>query len=147
MKKIIGCLLISFMIIAACNSSQDKDESVAKTQTQTSNDGVFFVNLADNAIVKSPVFVEMGVKGMDVEPAGEINPGKGHHHIIIDGNSEEEGMMVPADSTHIHYGKGQTSDSLLLSPGKHTLTLQFANGFHQSYGKDWSKTISITVEE
>ncbi|MFI5221698.1 MAG: DUF4399 domain-containing protein, partial [Bacteroidia bacterium] len=65
---------------------------------------------------------------------------------IIDGSFIEKGQMVPNDKTHLHFGKGQTADTLSLPPGHHTLTLQFANGMHQSYGKDWSKTISVTVK-
>jgi hypothetical protein len=89
----------------------------------------------------------MGVHGMSVEPAGKVSVGKGHHHIIIDGAFIENGQTVPMDKTHLHFGKGQTTDTLKLNPGRHTLTLQFANGVHDSYGKDWSKTISITVLE
>jgi uncharacterized protein DUF4399 len=107
--------------------------------------GVFFVNLKDGDKVTSPVIIQMGVNGMEVEPAGKLDEGKGHNHLIIDGGFTERGQVVPADASHIHFGKGQTSDTLQLSPGKHTLTLQFANGLHESYGKDWSKTISITV--
>jgi hypothetical protein len=55
--------------------------------------------------------------------------------------------MVMKDSTHLHFGKGQTVDTLKLSPGTHTLTLQFADGTHMSYGKDWSSTITITVKQ
>ena len=54
---------------------------------------------------------------------------------------------VPADSTSIHYGKGQIETELTLSPGKHTLTMQFADGFHQSYGEEWSATIEVIVQE
>ena len=89
----------------------------------------------------------MGVKGMVIEPAGKIVEGKGHHHIIIDGSYIEKGQMVPKDETHLHYGKGQTSDTLKLNPGKHTLTLQFGNGVHESYGKYWSNTVTVDVEK
>ena len=109
-------------------------------------DGVFFVNLEDGQTVSSPVKVEMGVNGMEIKPAGEIIKGTGHHHIIIDGNWIKTGDVVPANKTHIHFGKGQTETSLELEPGQHTLTLQFANGAHQSFGEAWSKTITITVE-
>ena len=109
-------------------------------------DGVFFVNLEDGQTVSSPVKVEMGVNGMEIKPAGEIIKGTGHHHIIIDGNWIKTGDVVPANKTHIHFGKGQTETSIELEPGQHTLTLQFANGAHQSFGEAWSKTITITVE-
>lgn len=143
----------------ACNSSNKKDvinpeEEASIKQGQAPADttvqngpGVYFVNLKDGEDVQSPIFIKMGVKGMEVEPAGKIVEGKGHHHIIIDGSYIEKGKMVPKDETHLHFGKGQTSDTLKLSPGVHTLTLQFANGAHESYGIDWSKTITVNVEK
>jgi hypothetical protein len=145
--------LLALSAMVACNHPAKENESAsteAEEQAKKSNEeqkaGVYFVNIKDGATVKSPVYVQMGVRGKDVEPAGELHEGKGHHHIIVDGEFTEQGTMVAKDETHIHYGKGQTSDSLKLSPGSHTLTLQFANGLHQSYGKDWSNTISIIVE-
>ena len=109
-------------------------------------DGVFFLNLEDGQTVSSPVFVVFGVNGMKIKPAGEIVKGTGHHHIIIDGSWIKTGDVVPANETNIHFGKGQTETTLELAPGQHTLTLQFANGAHQSFGEEWSKTITITVE-
>jgi len=107
---------------------------------------VFFANLEDGATVSSPVKIEFGVEGMEVEPAGELNAGKGHHHIIIDGSALEQGTVVPADEKNIHYGKGQTETEIELSAGEHTLTMQFADGYHQSYGPQMSATITVTVE-
>lgn len=131
--KLIKSLSLTLMLSIAVLSCGQKD-------------GVYFQNLEDGQEVGTSVLVEMGVSGMDIKPAGEIEKGSGHHHIIIDGGSIKTGDMVPADKTHIHFGKGQTETTLDLSPGEHTLTLQFANGAHQSYGPDWSKTISITVK-
>jgi hypothetical protein len=107
---------------------------------------VFFVNLTDGQVLKSPVVVEMGVEGMGIEPAGALKEGTGHHHIIINGTTIVKGETVPADAMNIHYGKGQTSDTLVMEPGNYTLTLQFANGFHQSYGDQMSATINVTVQ-
>ena len=109
-------------------------------------EGVSFGNLTDGQEVTSPVLVKMNVSGMEVQPAGEVVKGTGHHHMIIDGSFIKTGDPVPASKTHIHYGKGQLEAELELAPGEHTLTLQFANGIHQSYGEAWSKTITITVK-
>lgn len=107
---------------------------------------VSFVEPADGATVSSPVSVKMGVSGMTVQPAGKLVEGTGHHHLIIDGEPIAAGMPVPADAKHLHFGKGQTETSVELPPGKHTLTLQFADGLHQSYGPAMSKTIEIDVK-
>ncbi len=108
---------------------------------------VYFKNLQDGDAVKNPVKIEFGVEGMEVEPAGALNAEKGHHHLIIDGNYVKRGGVVPADSMNIHYGGGQTETEINLSPGEHYLTMQFADGFHQSYGEQMSAVVLIVVEE
>lgn len=108
---------------------------------------VYFANLEDSATVVNPVIIAFGLEGMEVEPAGELNPGKGHHHLIINGPFTELGGLVPADSTHIHYGGGQLADTLELPIGTHTLTMQFADGYHRSYGEQLSASITVTVAE
>ncbi|KAK3278959.1 hypothetical protein CYMTET_13134 [Cymbomonas tetramitiformis] len=89
----------------------------------------------------------MGVKGLEVSPvaAGPVE-NSGHHHIVVDGGAVKAGVALPFDGTHIHFGKGQTQAEIELPPGKHKLTLQFANIRHESYGPGYSKTINVTVE-
>lgn len=108
---------------------------------------VFFEEPADGAIVASPVKVKMGIEGMEVKPAGAIEPGTGHHHIIVDAEPIASGGVVPKDAKHIHYGDGSTETELELEPGEHTLKLQFANGAHMSFGEAMSASITITVTE
>ena len=109
---------------------------------------VSFASPAEGATVKSPVKVVMGLTGFTLRPAGEDPNDKttGHHHIVVDGAPVPLGQVVPADATHIHFGKAQTEATLELSPGPHTLTLQLADGAHRSYGVALSATIKITVE-
>src|SRR5271166_3723741 len=102
---------------------------------------VFFVEPKNGAVVTSPFKVVFGVSGMVVEPAGEIKPDSGHHHLLINTGPMKEGETIPADATHLHFGKAQTETEVTLPPGKYTLTMQFANGAHQSYGEKMSATI------
>jgi hypothetical protein len=69
-----------------------------------------------------------------------------HHHLIVDGGAVAKGQVVPSDAQHVHFGRGQTETELSLKPGPHTLTLQFADGAHLSYGEMMSQTIHITVK-
>ena len=69
----------------------------------------------------------------------------GHHHLIVDAGAVRSGENIPADEKHVHFGKGQTEAEIALPEGKHTLTMQFGNGAHQSYGPGMSKTITVTV--
>jgi hypothetical protein len=99
--------------------------------------------------VSNPIKIGFGLEGMTISPAGQ-NLGdktKGHHHLIIDGKSIPSGQIVPMNATHKHFGKGQTNTELKLAPGKHTLTLQFADSIHMSYGPEMSTTIEIEVSK
>ncbi|MDQ7010697.1 MAG: DUF4399 domain-containing protein [Mariprofundaceae bacterium] len=106
---------------------------------------VYIIEPADGATTDRTVKVVMGVEGMQVRPAGEVVAGTGHHHLMIDGDFIPRGETVPKDATHLHFGKGQTETTIQLTPGRHTLTLQFADGHHASYGKAMSRTVHITV--
>jgi hypothetical protein len=107
---------------------------------------VFFKNLRDGDRVSAPVKLVFGIEGMEVVPAGPITKGTGHHHIIINGQYTPTGGVIPADEVNIHYGQGQTEAELDLAPGEYLLTMQFANGIHESYGEQMSSTIKIIVE-
>ena len=50
-----------------------------------------------------------------------------------------------SDST-LHYGKGQTDAMIELDPGEYTISLQFADGVHASFGEGMSASIKINVE-
>lgn len=124
---------------AAKSEVGSKAPSVAKK--------VYFTSPADQATVKSPLNLTFGVDGMAIRPAGEDVNDKtsGHHHLIIDAEGVKTGEMVPMDKQHIHYGKGQTSATIELAPGEHTLRLQFADGAHRSYGPEMSAVIKVKV--
>jgi hypothetical protein len=90
--------------------------------------------------------VKFGIKGMKVEPAGDVVSNSGHHHLLINLDSIAAGESIPFTEKHMHFGKGQTEAEVKLAPGNYTLTAQFANGAHQSYGKTMSHSIKVTVK-
>ena len=107
---------------------------------------VSFVEPPDGAELSSPFKVKFAVSGMEVKPAGDIAPNAGHHHLLINSASIPQGGTIPVDSQHMHFGKGQVEAQITLPPGAYKLTMQFANGAHQSYGDSMSRTINITVK-
>ncbi len=109
---------------------------------------VFFLEPKDGAKLSKKIHVKMGVEGMKILKAGEQvdDVHAGHHHLIIDGVAIPAGQPVPADEKHIHFGKGQTEADLELAVGEHTLTLQFADGAHRSFGPKMSQTIKVKVQ-
>lgn len=109
---------------------------------------VFFKNLKNGQTVTSPVKVEMGIQGLKLDTAGAIVAGSGHHNLLVDaGDSIPAGTVVPKDSTHLHFGNAQSVAEVKLQPGKHVLTLQFADGIHRSYGGRLTSTITVNVKK
>jgi len=85
---------------------------------------------------------------MEVVPAGTDQEYSGHHHLLID-QSELPAldMPIPSDSVHVHFGLGQTSTELNLSPGEHTLQIILGNHLHIPHVPPVvSDKISVVVE-
>ena len=137
MRKFLQMLIPVFVIaIGACaTASQPKPR-------------VFFVEPQDNATVGQDVKVVMGIEGMEIKLAGDMTPDTGHHHLIVDAPMIPEGEIVPVDKPeqYKHFGKGQTDAAIRLAPGRHTLTLQLADGAHRSLGERMRKTITVTAQ-
>jgi Domain of unknown function (DUF4399) len=171
MLKSTVILFASVIVIIACNNSSDNKTETTDTTTSAMTadtthhmattgavpelpaipEGakVYFKNLKNGATVSSPLKVEFGLGNIKIDTAGPVVANSGHHHLFIDAeDSLVAGTVIPKDSAHIHFGKGQTHvDSLKLSPGKHKLTLQFADGLHRSYGSKLATTINVKVKK
>jgi hypothetical protein len=149
MKKLISILTACLFVFALFSCSSTSNDSTDEGSTRINkeyNASVFFQNLTDGDTLNSPFTIEMGVEGMNVEPAGKFNEGFGHHHIIVNCTHIDADNIIPADKKHIHFGQGETETELELKKGNYCLTLQFADGLHKSYGEELSKTINIVVE-
>ncbi|MBI1341346.1 MAG: DUF4399 domain-containing protein [Terrimonas sp.] len=165
-KDLLIVAVMAGMVLACNNNTEEKKATGMDTMDHASMNHdatsnmpavpevpagakVFFANLKDGEMVSSPFKVQMGVEGMSVDTAnGIIKPASGHHHILIDGpDSLASGTSVPKDSVHLHFGNAQTETELKLSPGMHTLTLQFADALHRSYGGRLAAKITVNVKK
>jgi hypothetical protein len=97
--------------------------------------------------VSSPLTVCMATNGYTVEPAKKgVNPGKGHHHLIIDENIPADlSKPVAKDDTHIHMGDGSTCKTINLAKGQHTITALFAQGNHVPYNPPVTDSVTVSV--
>lgn len=154
MKIKFTIIALTIFAASACTNSNKAVSEAEQENTATETEvaieevapKVYFKYPADGATVASPVFIEMGVEGMQIEPAGQVKEGFGHHHILINQEFWPMGEVIPMSDSTFHYGKGQTDTSLELAPGTYTISLQFGDGVHASYGKDMAASIKITVE-
>lgn len=134
MKKLIIFTGTLVFLATACKKTEYKGK-------------VWFSEPMDGAEITSPVKFSMNIEGMEVKPAGTMEKGTGHFHILINSDAIDTGANIINDATHKHYGKGQREDTLELAPGSYKVTLQFADGAHMSYGAAWAQTINIKVVE
>ena len=156
-------LTVAFIVgaLSACGinqqASNEEADSIALADSIAQADSialanavqprVFFQDLNDNDVVRSPLTIQFGVEGIEVEPAGEVREGFGHHHLLINQTSFPAGELIPTNDSTFHYGEGQTEATIELTPGEYTLALQFADGSHASYGPDLATSVRITVQE
>lgn len=89
-------------------------------------------------MVTSPFKIKFAVTGMALTFSGDMTPNTGHHHLLVDKENVQEGESIG----FLDYQETQLS----LPPGFYKLTMQFANGAHESYGVSMSRTINITVK-
>ena len=93
---------------------------------ETSSNWLAIVAPRDGATVTSPVSVVVDLNGAPVS-----DDYHGHPHLIIDSPLPEPGTMVPMDERHIHLTGGESTTTLTLAPGKHTLQLIMAGDNHR----------------
>jgi hypothetical protein len=119
-----------------------------KSQPAPDGAAVYFIEPKDGAVIKGPLRVVFGLKGMGIAPAGIDFPGSGHHHLLI--NVDElppANLPIPADDKHRHFGGGQTETELTLKPGVYTLQLLLGDRFHVPHNPPVvSEKIRITIE-
>ena len=97
--------------------------------------GVFFKNVKNGDVLSSPINLEFGVKGFELEPSGSTGKRVGHHHLLVNSDSILEDVVIPSDVKHIHFGNGETSGTIELDLGGYLLTLQFADAHIEAFEK------------
>ena len=158
MNKKFITLLLSILLVAACNQSNDSNDSneiekpiysvpSIKRNPAPEDASVYFINPEANTIVSTPVKVKFGVIGMEIVPSGQNTPHTGHHHIIINADLPDMNFPIPADENYVHFGDGSSETELNLAQGEHTLQLILGDYLHVPHSPPvYSEKIIITVE-
>ena len=107
---------------------------------------VYFINIKDGQILKSPFLVRFGLTGeMGIAPALADWPDTGHHHLIINAPPPNENKAISKKQLHLH--KGETEITVKLPPGKHTLQAVLGDYSHIPHDPPvMSEVITVTVE-
>jgi len=95
-----------------------------------SSEKVYFINLKNGDMLKSPFLVQFGLSGKGVAPAGVEVANTGHHHLLINVDELDFKMPIPSSKKHLHFGLGQTETVLDLSAGEYKLQLVLGDKYH-----------------
>lgn len=100
----------------------------------------------NGATVTSPVTVRFRLANYGVAPAGMNIDRTGHFHLLIDSEAGAPGTIIPADSLHVHFGKGQIEVTVPVPLGRHTLRAVLGDFAHKVISIDLvSAPVSIRV--
>ena len=91
---------------------------------------VYFINIKDGDVLKSPFLIQFGLRGKGVAPAGVDVTNTGHHHLLINVDEVDYNLPIPSSDQHLHFGLGQTETNLELPSGKHSMQLVLGDKYH-----------------
>jgi hypothetical protein len=87
----------------------------------------------DSTEVTSPVSVSVSATRL----------GANHLHVTVDGECVGTNQVIPTDDAHRHLRAGETTLTLDLAPGEHTLCLQPGDSAHRARGETDAVTILV----
>jgi hypothetical protein len=135
-KSALSVLATAALVFVACGGEAD----VAETETAeaqpapaVSVPAVMITQPANDAVIEgNSVVVMLEVSDLMIAPAGTMDAGTGHHHLVVDTDLPEAGVAIPSTpGVHIHMGKAQTEMELTdLAPGEHIVIAVVGDGAH-----------------
>ena len=139
-----GALVLA---LVACADAPDSGEMGAASEGPA-GPSVRIVQPADGAMVQDgPVMVRLEVSGLTIAPAGTMEPGTGHHHLMVDAGLPAAGLPIPTTpGVHIHMGQAQTEYELTgLAAGEHTVIAVVGDGSHIPLNPSVVDTVRFVV--
>jgi hypothetical protein len=117
--------VLMLMAIEGCGQGGDTGISPPTPVTR-----VYFIAPHDGDVLKSPIRVLMGAENLAIEPENlRSEPGIGHFD-LIDGACQKAGTRLFGYKNVIDFGEGMNEAQVPLTPGKHRLCLQAADGLN-----------------
>ena len=114
----------------------------------SSSEKVYFINLEDGIKTTSPVFIQFGLSGKGIAPAGINMPNTGHHHLLINVEEIDFSKPIPSSKNHLHFGGGQSEALINLPEGEHTLQLLLGDMQHKPHSPPLiSEKIKIKITD
>lgn len=134
--------------LVACADAPESGEGGAPASASAPA-SVRIVQPAAGAMVDGgSVLVTLEVSGLTIAPAGTMEAGTGHHHLVVDAALPPAGAPIPATpGVYIHMGQAQTEYELTgLEAGEHTVIAVVGDGAHIPLNPWVVDTLRFVVE-
>ncbi|MBC7895884.1 MAG: DUF4399 domain-containing protein [Cytophagaceae bacterium] len=141
-------VVLAVLSLAACAPGEQKGADSAALSTSPVAASVDITSPGEGDSVTLPITLTLGATGVVVVPAtGQVEEGKGHHHLVIDGDVPADGAALPQPPVVYHLGNG-ASDKVIdsLPPGPHRVIAVFASGDHVAMPNVKRDTVTFIVK-
>ena len=149
MRVVPGAFVALALFTVACSKPADQaatDTAVA-APAAASEASVSITSPAEGDSVSLTFTVTLQATCVEVVPANGTNePGKGHHHLIVDGDFTGDTLPLAPAPIVIHMGNGATEKVMdSLPKGPHRIIAVFANGMHVPIKTVRGDTLNVIV--
>ncbi len=143
----VGAVLFA---VGACGGAAETgggEEGESSEMPVATRAGVQIVGPEEGATVGGSVMITLEVSGMTLAPAGTMEAGTGHHHLVVDAGLPTVGMPIPStDGEYIHMGQAQTEYELTgLAAGDHMVIAVVGDGAHMPLMPTVADTVRFVV--
>jgi hypothetical protein len=125
--------------------------AACESPTPTARGRVFFVQPKDGATIKPMSSFEFGSEGVTVAavPPGELKPEQVrasviHYHLGVDTDCLPAGTVIPKADPWVHFGQGNSTIEMSMTPGTHRVALQAGDDMHRTI-EGLCQIINVTV--
>ncbi|MXW15986.1 MAG: DUF4399 domain-containing protein [Gemmatimonadetes bacterium] len=148
MTRFAAVAMMAVALVGCGGDTGEQSQDAAPEEEAAAAPGtVTIVEPADGAELDAgPVRVVMEVSGLEIVAAGNMDPGTGHHHLVVNGDVDWA-LPIPNDEgVHYHMGQAETEFTLTdLAPGEHRIIAVVADGVHIPLDPPVSDTITVVI--
>ncbi|MYI45558.1 MAG: DUF4399 domain-containing protein [Gemmatimonadetes bacterium] len=148
MTRFAAVAMMAVALVGCGGDTGEQSQDAAPEEEAAAAPGtVTIVEPADGAELDAgPVRVVMEVSGLEIVAAGNMDPGTGHHHLVVNGDVDWA-LPIPNDEgVHYHMGTAEPEFPLTdRAPGEHRIIAVVADGVHIPLDPPVSDTITVVI--
>lgn len=147
MKKTLPFVLLP-LIVAACGGGEPQSDAMPEASSAPAAGTVTIVTPANGALINGNEINVTLSSSVDIQPAGTMTAGTGHHHLYLNADLTPPDQPVPTvPGSIIHMGDASSSYVFENVPsGSYRLIAVVADGAHMPLQPWVVDTVMFTVQ-